>query len=596
MVSVPPLTTLAARAAADKGDVSSSTTLSRSSLGMDIEQIRNVNLADLMKEIDWHMQRCHDSVRSTVDAWIGKHGYATTESARTAAEKAPEPNLLPPIPVPSHCQLPMVEAPDQTAHETQDGFQLPGAVSDEVSDEAMPSKRKDEAHSSIQILASAKPAASHAKKSKTSLVLDLDPQDDESTSMLRRMTESQAYELYSTILILANSIYIGWQTQFLASRAWNSAVNEQPLQKSLPGELLAIQCFFCVLFSADLIMRWAADGFREFWRSADVAWNVLDLIVVTISIMDVVSELVAIMMGATTEKSPLKDFSVLKVLRVVRIVRVAKIIRTMKFFRELRMMVFSIIGSMKSLCWVFLVLGLLFYMFGIAFTSAVTDHFNSIEMWNDPANADLRQQFGTLDRAILSLYMAMSGGNDWGAYFESVSALPGIYVFLYLTFITFSVFAVVNIVTGVFVDSAMQANLVDRDILVHEELEEKKQYLEEVREIFHALDTDSSGTITLEEMESGLQHEKLQAYFRALKLDVSDAAMLFRLLDKDNNQKIPIEEFVNGCYKLQGEATALDTKMTFLEVQTMKERFALMQHSLKELHMSISRYQKNRSA
>lgn len=153
-----------------------------------------------------------------------------------------------------------------------------------------------------------------------------------------------------------------------------------------------------------------------------------------------------------------------------------------------------------------------------------------------------------------------------------------------------------NIVTGVFVDSAMQANLVDRDILVHEELEEKKQYLEEVREIFHALDTDSSGTITLEEMESGLQHEKLQAYFRALKLDVSDAAMLFRLLDKDNNQKIPIEEFVNGCYKLQGEATALDTKMTFLEVQTMKERFALMQHSLKELHMSISRYQKNRSA
>eukprot|EP00930_Biecheleria_cincta_P038821 TRINITY_DN26689_c0_g1_i1.p1 TRINITY_DN26689_c0_g1~~TRINITY_DN26689_c0_g1_i1.p1 ORF type:complete len:612 (-),score=114.48 TRINITY_DN26689_c0_g1_i1:380-2035(-) len=550
-----------------------------------MEQSRKVDVRDLMKEVDWHMQRCQDSMRRTVDAWLAKNGIAETEPSRastlSAEGKERERNFFAPRAVPpsSDCNFLHPEAFVQPGmHLVQDGFGLPGEVCE------IPCKDDGKALTSSSSLARA------SRKSRTSLVLDL-VESEQERSWLERVTGSRAYEVYSAILILVNSLYIGWQTQFLASRAMNSAIQGQALERALPAELLACQTVFCALFAADLIMRWAAGGLLEFWKSVDLAWNVLDLVVVTISVMDVMTELIALAESTTTDDSILKNFSVLKVLRVVRIVRVAKIIRTMKFFRELRMMVFSIIGSMKSLCWVFLVLGLVFYMFGIAFTSAVTDHFKSSEMWNDPSYADLRQNFGTLDRAVLSLYMAMSGGNDWGAYYDSIASLPFIYSFLYLVFITFSVFAVVNIVTGVFVDSAMQANLVDKDILVHEELEEKKEYLEEVRLIFHALDSDSSGTITLSELENGLQHEKLEAYFRALKLDVSDAAMLFKLLDKSNSQAISIEDFVDGCYKLQGEATAMDTKMTFLEVQAIKDRFALMQQTLTDLQTSIHRSQ-----
>merc|ERR1712110_394279 len=104
---------------------------------------------------------------------------------------------------------------------------------------------------------------------------------------------------------------------------------------------------------------------------------------------------------------------------------------------------------------------------------------------------------------------------------------------LFLLFITFSLFAVVNIATGVFVDAAMQANSMDREIVVHEEMEEKKAYLESMHQIFDEMDTDGTGCITFADFTRRLDDERVIAYFRHLNLDVSEARKLFELLDLD---------------------------------------------------------------
>merc|ERR1712050_296980 len=104
------------------------------------------------------------------------------------------------------------------------------------------------------------------------------------------------------------------------------------------------------------------------------------------------------------------------------------------------------------------------------------------------------------------------------------------YRMIFILFITFSVFAVVNIVTGVFVDAAMQANQMDREIVVHEELENKKSYLFTMRQIFDEMDSDNTGFLTLDEFERRLNDERVIAYFNRLKLDVSEARVLFEML------------------------------------------------------------------
>merc|ERR1712048_1060034 len=114
-------------------------------------------------------------------------------------------------------------------------------------------------------------------------------------------------------------------------------------------------------------------------------------------------------------------------------------------------------------------------------------------------------------------------------YYDMLGKLPAQYCFLFLLFITFAVFAVVNIVTGVFVENAIANNQSDRDIVVHEELEAKKSYLESMRNVFEEMDDDGTGYITIEEFESRLGDHRVIAYFNAMKLDVSDARTLFKL-------------------------------------------------------------------
>merc|ERR1712232_258381 len=144
---------------------------------------------------------------------------------------------------------------------------------------------------------------------------------------------------------------------------------------------------------------------------------------------------------------------------------------------ELRVMVYSILLSLQSLLWVVVVIGLLFYMFGIGFTVAVTSHLEAVDTWTSSERQALLDYFGTLDRSMLSLYMSMSGGNSWDVYYTALEPLPGFYRFLFLVFITLAVFAVVNIVTGVFVENAMQSSVSDRENIVTDELEKKREYL-----------------------------------------------------------------------------------------------------------------------
>eukprot|EP00930_Biecheleria_cincta_P045535 TRINITY_DN31378_c0_g1_i1.p1 TRINITY_DN31378_c0_g1~~TRINITY_DN31378_c0_g1_i1.p1 ORF type:complete len:620 (-),score=104.43 TRINITY_DN31378_c0_g1_i1:84-1943(-) len=411
-------------------------------------------------------------------------------------------------------------------------------------------------------------------RNRRAMTLFVNPNDIEKTR-LERIVDSRCYELASIILIVANSAFIGLTTQYIARRAEMDAKNRVPQKTDTPLEFEALSAAFTFAFAADLIARWWASGLIGFWRiedtwSDDFGWNMLDLIIVLIGFVDVIILLVSLTSSSTSADSVTSSFSVARVIRVVRIVKVARVIKVMKFFRELRMMIFSIINSMKSLVWVILILLLLFYVAGITFVIGATGYLDTSEKWNAEENANLALYFGSLDRSVISLYMAMSGGNDWTVYYEALE-LTEFYHLLFLIFITFAVFAVVNIIMGVFVDSAMQSSTTDQATLVQEELDVKKAKLAAMQEVFENLDEDGTGTFTIDEFENRLRDERVQAYFSTLKLDVGDAKALFRLLDYDQSNEITIDEFVAGCSQLQGEARSLDAKIMQFELKFIKE-------------------------
>merc|ERR1712050_425725 len=107
-------------------------------------------------------------------------------------------------------------------------------------------------------------------------------------------------------------------------------------------------------------------------------------------------------------------------------------------------------------------------------------------------------------------------------------------------------FAIINVVTGVFCHSAIESAQRDLELVIQQHIANKKLHVRRIRQLFKTIDSNDSGQITINEFESHLSDEEVEAYFASLELDIADAWTLFKLLDDDSSHAIDIEEFVMG--------------------------------------------------
>merc|ERR1712139_14983 len=107
---------------------------------------------------------------------------------------------------------------------------------------------------------------------------------------------------------------------------------------------------------------------------------------------------------------------------------------------------------------------------------------------------------------------------------------------LYVVFITLGV---LNIVTGFFVDGTMQANVNAREEMLKQAQEKKNTMIHLVGELFTQLDTDQSGKLSYEELDSHLHDEALQEYFCVLEMEPEEAKDLFCRLTSEVKVRFP---------------------------------------------------------
>lgn len=379
---------------------------------------------------------------------------------------------------------------------------------------------------------------------------------------LEKLVVSRFFELLVSLLIILNFVFIGLQTQILAQRALDDYAAGRDLQVDEPVAFQVISTLFLFAFFLELAVRWCATGFFLFLVERDRSWNLIDIGVVGLDLIGFTLELFS--MSFTS------NITTIRIIRIIRVVRVVKVVRVLKFFRELRLMVSSILNSLKSLLWVVIIIFIMVSMFGIALTAAVTSELDNTSKRADPGNGPIQTYFGSLDRSVLNLFMAMTGGNDWAEYYNAIQSLSGIYSFLFVFYIIFALLAVINIITGVFVENAMQASKADRSVIIRQQMHQKKAFLGNVQKLFDEIDLNGNGILTRNEFDRKLHDEKLLALFGALNLDAQDAARLFEVLDYDGSGEVARDEFLEGCWKLQGNSS-LDIKFMGYQVEAIKQ-------------------------
>jgi len=276
--------------------------------------------------------------------------------------------------------------------------------------------------------------------------------------------------------------------------------------------------------------------------------------------------------------------SFLRILRATRVTRVVRLVRAVDALKQLRTMLYAMMNSFFALMWAFVLIIIIVYAFSIVFGTAVssfTPEDNAERLAAGlivPGDAleNLEDSFGSLYMTMVTLFVCISGGDDWMQHGGKLRWLNWgeVYFMVFLFYIGFSVIGLLNVVTGVFVDSAVCTRTEDE--VVASFRDDEKRTSEEVRKIFVAADTDGSGTMTMRELVDTVEKPWVKAYFSGLNIDPSEAEIIFSLMDTDGSDCISIDEFVRGVMMLKGQAKSIDV----LSIMFDQARFTMKFHTL----------------
>merc|ERR1712032_705553 len=139
-----------------------------------------------------------------------------------------------------------------------------------------------------------------------------------------------------------------------------------------------------------------------------------------------------------------------------------------------------------------------------------------------------------------------------------------------------------NVVTAIFCQSAIEGAAKQKEVQMQKYEEHREMYSQQLREVFKDIDADESGDLSVEEFEIGLSNPRVQTFFESMELRIHEARVLFQLLQSGKGKKIEIDDFVDGCLQLRGDARNFDVALLRYECRYLSSNFAELKTSLEQ--------------
>lgn len=387
---------------------------------------------------------------------------------------------------------------------------------------------------------------------------------------------SSFFTNFVMLLIVGNAVLLGVEID-ISSRVGQYEV---PLWFGIVNTILVF------IFVTETILKLLAVGCNEFWKGEECLWNGFDFVIVSLSVAETVIDWLAQTMSSSADGS--NSFRIMRALRLARTLRGVRLIRVFRYFSALRGLILSIFSTMGSLLWTLLLLLILFYTFSCIFAQLVTDHcrFATIDLTGDPNAVPvcpvlLEQYWGNVMDSMMTLFMSITGGINWLDAYAPLREVSPIALGLMNLYIVIGFFTILNVVTGVFVNTAIESAGADKDLATLKQLQKKVENMSALQEVFQEIDQHDINGVTLDDLEDALSEEKLGTFLESLGISTDDAWSLFMLIDADHNGIVDLEEFVQGCMQLRGPAKSL-------QLAKMAYENKLTRQAIKHLHDDVA--------
>lgn len=427
--------------------------------------------------------------------------------------------------------------------------------------------------------------SSRRKVESMSARLEAKPSKKTVRQRLRRVVRTQEYEGFFAVLIFVNSVFVAVEVEY---RCRNH-------DKPLPWQFSAAIVTFGFVFWLELLCRIVGDGMAFYCTRESRCLALLDTIVVLCSTFEMLPILIDF--SNSDEMGQFSDTNhfggagatgviIVRAIRIARVLRGLRIVRLVRFMIHLRTLTLSISGTLKPIAWASVLTFFVMYVFGVTFTDCAY-HALAADAEPSPKLMKLTKYWGSLGTSLMTLLQSIANGVSWRDAYEALNEISLLCGCLFLGYIAFMEFVLLNVITGVFCNSAIDSAHRNPDIIAQAIVKEGQAYMENLRKLFVALDPDSSGTITIIELETLLKNDVVRAKFQAMGLDMECAWTIFKLMDADGNGLITESEFVAGMKALKGGAKSADVTAMRDEItlanRVMSTRLNRVERLLREL-------------
>jgi hypothetical protein len=266
------------------------------------------------------------------------------------------------------------------------------------------------------------------------------------------------------------------------------------------------------------------------------------------------------------------DLSFLRALRVFKLAKVIRMLKALSQVRDLRVMMDCLISSWFAMFWAIVLIGFLTYLFALIFVQILTEFVATNEgMLEEGLKESIMARFGSVELGILSLFMSLTGGFDWGEMYDVIVVSGPIGTVACLFFVLFFTISVWNIVGSIFVEKVMDT----AKPRPHEYLQQMKMQDEvdaaEMKQFFADFDKDMDGAIQEAEWQKLVSQGSLLQFLASRECDLKDEidvqAFFAMALDahiaknlnfNQSSNSIPVDALVSMFLKLKGQASAVD--------------------------------------
>jgi len=359
-----------------------------------------------------------------------------------------------------------------------------------------------------------------------------------------KIVTSNKFERTALVVILVHVVFMGISAEHEARNVGKD--------KSLEDENWAmanLELVFLGWYVLELALRFSVYRLNFFFN-VDWKWNLFDLFCVL-----PIHLLVQAMMPQDKEGEGGGNFSFARVMRILKMTKMLRVARVMRFFSELRLIMHMIFYSVPVFLWTLVMLLSILYVFGIIFLQGLEGYLSDPSMYSEEYDESLKKLWGSVGTGMISLFMALTGGLDWRDAADPLTAAGEIYYALFLFYIAVLYIAVLNVLIGMFCESAQQVASRDEDTMIQDENSSEEFYRANMMNLYKLLDQDGNGEITYSEFHKEKDNPEVRAIFHNIGLDVSrDAKQLFESLGGADDNKVDIAEFVEGCKEFQGDA------------------------------------------